>query len=120
MKKIIYLLQIVLVLLTSCDSILEVDNLTKKDTSNFPSSPKDAESALAGCYSILPYGLPSQKSFYLAELLSDDRFGGAGEGDSDTQAVNQMKKVGENMFADGWKQNYTGIFRCNTLIETLA
>ena len=119
MKKIIYLLQIVLVLLTSCDSILEVDNLTKKDTSNFPSSPKDAESALAGCYSILPYGLPSQKSFYLAELLSDDRFGGAGEGDSDTQAVNQMKKVGENMFADGWKQNYTGIFRCNTLIETL-
>lgn len=50
MKKIIYLLQIVLVLLTSCDSILEVDNLTKKDTSNFPSSPKDAESALAGCY----------------------------------------------------------------------
>ncbi len=23
------------------------------------------------------------------------------------------------MFADGWKQNYTGIFRCNTLIETL-
>lgn len=119
MKKIIYLLQIVLVLLTSCDSILEVDNLTKKDTSNFPSSPKDAESALAGCYSILPYGLPSQKSFYLAELLSDDRFGGAGEGDSDTQAVNQMKKVGENMFADGWKQNYTGIFRCNTLIETI-
>ena len=30
MKKIIYLLQIVLVLLTSCDSILEVDNLTQK------------------------------------------------------------------------------------------
>ena len=74
---------------------MEVDNLTKKDTSNFPSSPKDAESALAGCYSILPYGLPSQKSFYLAELLSDDRFGGAGEGDSDTQAVNQMKKKWE-------------------------
>jgi len=119
MKKIVYLF-ILTILFSSCDSILDTDNLTKKDTSNFPTTYEDAEASLAGCYSILPFGVPSQKAFYLSELLSDDRFGGAGEGDNDTQAINQLKKVGENMFADAWTQNYKGIFRCNMLLETVG
>lgn len=51
--------------------------------------------------------------------MSDDRLGG-GDNDQSVQAINQFKKVNENMFGTAWTEYYKGIFRCNSLINYLG
>lgn len=102
-----------------CDNLLDTDNLVKKDSSNYPGNPKEAQEALTGCYLILAQINPSENPLMVYELLSDDRFGGAGDGDNRAHALNRLQKDDENMFSDFWKQYYAGIFRCNLLLESL-
>lgn len=121
MKKIwIYL--IVSFLFSGCENFLDTENLTKKDNSNFPKSAADAETALTGVYALLREMTPGEdgQSFFLtAELLSDDRFGGGGPDDRRMHAVDRLKKVDDNMFADVWKQAYRAIYRCNMLLASM-
>ena len=120
MKKIILSL-VCICLFTGCESFLDTDNLMKKDTSNFPKTQKDAEQELTGCYSCvsLPMRDAGQSLFVISELLSDDRLGGGGDDDRRAQAINQLKKVNDNMLPDPWAVGYIGVFRCNMLLETI-
>ncbi|MCC8172275.1 MAG: RagB/SusD family nutrient uptake outer membrane protein [Parabacteroides sp.] len=121
MKK-IWFYAIMALLFTGCEDFLDTENLTKKDNSNFPESAADAETALTGIYALLREMTPGEdgQSFFLtAELLSDDRFGGGGPDDRRMHAVDRLKKVDDNMFADVWKQDYRAIYRCNMLLGSL-
>ena len=40
-----------------CDSFLDTENLTKKDTSNFPKSEVDARQMVTGIYTVMNNGL---------------------------------------------------------------
>lgn len=121
MKKIWICLSMVL-MLSGCEDFLDTENLTKKDNSNFPKTETDANAALTGVYAILREMTPGEdgQSFFMtAELLSDDRFGGGGPDDKRMHAVDRLKKVDEDMFADVWKQDYRGIYRSNMLLECM-
>ena len=121
MKK-IWIYSIIALLLSGCENFLDTENLTKKDNSNFPKSAADAETALTGIYALLREMTPGEdgQSFFLtSELLSDDRFGGGGPDDRRMHAVDRLKKVDDNMFADVWKQDYRAIYRCNMLLASL-
>lgn len=121
MKK-IWIYSIIALLLSGCESFLDTENLTKKDNSNFPKGAADAETALTGIYALLREMTPGEdgQSFFLtSELLSDDRFGGGGPDDRRMHAVDRLKKVDENMFADVWMQDYRAIYRCNMLLSSM-
>lgn len=121
MKKIWIYLSMAL-MLSGCENFLDTENLTKKDNSNFPQTEADANAALTGVYAILREMTPGEdgQSFFMtAELLSDDRLGGGGPDDKRSHAVDRLKKVDEDMFADVWMQDYRGIYRSNMLLESL-
>lgn len=120
MKKVVYFL--FTFLLFGCENFLDTENLVKKDTSNFPQTVEDANQALVGIYATLPFGFggpTSDNPLLVSEILSDDRLGGGGDGDRIMQAYNVMMKTDENMLLTFWTQRFQGIFRANTLLESI-
>ncbi len=123
MKKIVkytFLLWMVVLLGACGDSFLDTESYTKKDDSNFPLTPKDADQSLTAIYAAMAAIDKSQTPFLLGEVMSDDRFGGGGTDNSHIQAVCRFKKVNENMFSGSWHRYYRGIYRCNSLLHSLG
>lgn len=110
--------------LSSCTDFLDVTSKTSLFDQNYYKTIDDAEMALVGCYDgwqITSGGFP----FYLAsEVMSDNCFGATGNGDGrGYQAIDRFdiseSPADANIFEDTWKNYYTGIFRCNTLLMKL-
>ncbi len=120
MKKLIYLFSLAL-LFSSCEDFLDTENLTKKDTSNFPETVDDAELMLTGIYNTLSSASanPQDTYFYAASLASDDQFGGGGENDKLMQALDLLMNYNNSMLENYWSVRYQGIFRANNTIETI-
>lgn len=120
MKKTIILLATAF-LMTSCEKFLDTDSLDKKNTGNFPVNVADANQMLTGIYASLSRAVsnPQHSHFYMAELASDDRFGGGGENDRDMQGLDHLMNTQPDRFLNFWEARYEGIFRANTAIETL-
>jgi len=99
-------------------SILKI---TQKDTSNFPTTVDDAKKSLTGIYSTLSMAISNAADthFYMAELASDDRFGGGGENDKDMQGFDHLMNTKPNRFGTYWEARYKGIFRANMALETM-
>ncbi len=105
--------------LASCEDMLDTVIKSKKDSSNYPRSTKDADELLTGAYSILGRPEPLGNSFMTSELMSDDRFGGGGPDDRSCKAIDQFKKSSDDMFNNSWRAYYFGVFRSNFLIANL-
>lgn len=120
MKKTIILLATAF-LMTSCEKFLDTDSLDKKNTGNFPVNVADANQMLTGIYASLSRAVsnPQHSHFYMAELASDDRFGGGGENDRDMQGLDHLMNTQPDRFLNFWEARYEGIFRANMAIETL-
>lgn len=120
MKNIAYIAATAL-LCMSCESFLDTDNLTKKDTTNFPQTAADADNMVTGAYATLSMAISSPQTtyFYAAELASDDRFGGGGENDKHMMAIDHLMNVGPDAYKDFWDARYKGIFRANMALATL-
>ncbi len=119
MKKILLCITSVC-LMTSCsESFLDTDNLTKKDSSIFPKSTADANQVLTAMYRPImgDANSPQSSSFFIAELMSDDRFGAGGTDDHDVQAIASFKKTSENMYARFWSLRWEGIYRTNFMLK---
>lgn len=119
-KKILCGLTAALMLTGCSDSFLDTDNLTNKDSSNFPKNVSDANEIITGIYrpmmgdADVPYANP----LFVAELMSDERLGAAGKDDPPSQAVANYSKVDENMYSNFWGRMYQGIYRCNYMIAS--
>ena len=123
MKKIIYLVvTAATVLFTGCESFLNTEDLTRKNTSNYPKTLVDAQQVVAGIYNNLSVvnQNPGGSFLFVAEVASDDRFGGGGVNDRLFQAEDLMLSSGVNQNEQFWKDRYKGIFRANNAIETLG
>ena len=108
--------------LASCNDFLSTEDLTRKDSSNFPKTQSDAEQSLTGCYAMLRYLTPDNESEHpmiVAEILSDDRFGGGGPDDAFLHNVDNLTAYNNDMFKEIW-DDYKGIHRCNQLIEQMG
>jgi len=121
-KTILFTVAATAILFSSCDSFLDTENLTQKNTSNYPKTLVDAQQVIAGIYNNLNVqnANPQCSFLYVAELASDDRFGGGGENDKQMQAEDLLMNYGPDMLGQFWKDRYSGIFRANTAIQTLG
>ncbi len=109
-------------LLSSCESFLDTENLTQKDTSNYPESVEDATDLLTGVYNAARSMTMDENGaclFITSEVLSDDRFAGGGPDDMDWHNIEQFKCTNNNMYQDTWANAYKCIFRANMLLETI-
>lgn len=123
MKKLKYLaLSAIALLFASCESFLDTENYTEKNTSNYPQTLADAQQVIAGIYNNLSVvNANPQYSFHMvSELASDDRFGGGGINDRQLQAIDLLMAPGTDMMRQFWIDRYAGIQRANNAIETLG
>ncbi|WP_319502169.1 RagB/SusD family nutrient uptake outer membrane protein [uncultured Draconibacterium sp.] len=116
---------ITLGLLSSCtDSFLNVEPKTQLLDANFYKTQADAEMALVGCYDGYQITVTAF-SFYLTSVVaSDECLGGGGANDGrGLQLMDRFDKsqspADVDIFNDGWKLYYAGIYRCNTLLKKL-
>lgn len=118
MKKYNIIVLLLTLLVISCDDFLDTKDYTNKNDQNFPLSEKDANMSLSSCYHVMA-SLQEFSSYYISDMLSDDRFAGGGPNDFNQQAWDQMKKSSENMQQQTWIRLYQGIFRANKLLEAI-
>lgn len=109
--------------LTSCNDFLTTEDLTRKNSSNFPTSEADAQQALTGCYAMLRFinlGNEAKHPFIVSEILSDERFGGGGPDDVFLHNVDNLTAYNNDMFKEIWDDDYKGVHRCNQLLEQIG
>lgn len=121
MKKLVYIIAVSFLLLTGCEAFLDSENLTKKDTSNFPSAEIDAVQMINGIYSTLNNAVinPDDNPFYTYEMAGDDRLGGGSTSNRNAQSADRLLNCKVSTFESIWKVRYSGIFRANNAILTL-
>jgi hypothetical protein len=120
MKKIVlYILGICL--LSGCSDFLTLEDLTQKNSSNFPQTQDDIYSSLLSAYAAIGEieGVYWQHFLILSETMSDDRFGGGSTVDRMILAVNEYKKNQDNMYSYVWGKYYKGIHRVHFVLESL-
>ncbi|NIG54229.1 RagB/SusD family nutrient uptake outer membrane protein [Chitinophaga sp. Cy-1792] len=117
MKKLLFLF-IAGSMLASCGKkFLETSPLDRKTIDAFYKTPADAYQGLVSAYSMLDqdgYG----NILLTSEIASDDAFGGGGNAD---QGLNQWDKFinMNDINAAAWSKYYTGIYRCNILLQNI-
>jgi hypothetical protein len=110
------------ILCTGCESFLDTENLTQKNTANYPGTIAEVKQMVTGIYNSLSLvNANPQKSFlFVSELASDDRLGGAGANDQLCQAIDFMMTSGMDMLDNFWTDRYVGVQRANTAIAKLG
>jgi starch-binding outer membrane protein, SusD/RagB family len=120
MKKNI-LLFIFAIVLVSCEDFLDTTDLVRKNSSNFPQTQAEVFNALAGAYAPLTSNsMQHNGAHFMSTLTSDECFGGGGDGDHAWQSMSALLRTGDNRHGGGWGQNYQGIFRCNSLLQSIS
>jgi hypothetical protein len=123
MKKIFLLLLTVVVIAGCSESFLDTVPLTSKTNNDFYKTTTDMEQALTAAYVTMvavPNGsVLNAYPFVISELMSDDRFGGGGDNDLTPRAICDFKIDGSDMYLGAWRRYYTGIYRCNMILENI-
>ena len=109
------------VVFTSCEDALDTKNYTQADTSNFPARPMDMDNLMAAAYSVLNHmqSNPNQFPYQLDNLMSDDCNGAGGLNDPEVKAISHFLNFSETQFDLQWECTYKGIYRANTILETV-
>ena len=122
-KNLLYVICAICVVcgLCACDDFLDTDNLTKKDTSNFPVSESDAVQMVNGIYAAMNRNLadPEEDPFFIFDIASDDRLGGGSQSNIGAQGVDRLMNAYLDWMKPLWKQRYAGINRANNALETI-
>ena len=105
----------------ACEDFLDTDNLTMKDTSNFPINETDATQMVNGIYSVMNRNLadPEEDPFFVFDIASDDRLGGGSQSNIGAQGVDRLMNAYVDWMKPLWKQRYAGINRANNALETI-
>ena len=100
-----------IVLACSCDDFLDTENLTMKDTSNFPVNETDAVQMVNGIYSIMNRNLadPEEDPFFIFDIAGDDRLGGGSQSNIGAQGVDRLMNAYVDWMKPMWQQRYAGI-----------
>lgn len=120
MNRLIYISIILTALLfTSCgEEFLETKNLYEKLDVDFYKTPQDITEALTASYSTLAINAGNNNLMLMANLMSDDCFGGGGEADNLFHDLDRFEQVaGEDQWLPAWQSLYQGIFRVNMIIS---
>lgn len=121
MKKIIFALLSVCLLMVSCEkieSLLDTTNYQKADTSNFPATEKDATQVVNSIYAARTYygKDPKRQPIWRNTTAGDEMIG---DGNTETQGIDRLMEDSAENFADSWKDHYATIFRANFALEAI-
>lgn len=126
--KAIKICAIALVLLSagSCKkSFLDTEPITSVTDENFYKTPKDAYTALVGCYDGLQIVWSDGVALPVAaEIMSDNAFGGTGASDGfGYQMIDEFDRnrspSDQNLYERNWILYYQALYRCNMLISKM-
>ena len=108
-------------LFAACDDFLDTDNLTMKDTSNFPLNETDAYQMVNGIYAVMNRNLadPEEDPFFIFDIASDDRLGGGSQSNIGAQGVDRLMNAYVDWMKPLWQQRYAGINRANNALESI-
>lgn len=121
MKKLLYTIAIgAMILVTSCDSYLDTENLYNKNLDSFYRTPTDINEAMNGVYNALFVNGAHSNEHIAANLLSDLMLGGGGPDDISAKNVDQFKDPSEDTYKDLWVETYNGVSRANAIIEAVT
>ncbi|MCQ2229196.1 MAG: RagB/SusD family nutrient uptake outer membrane protein [Bacteroidales bacterium] len=123
MKKIFLMAATAVLALTSCEDFLDSQDYTGKNSTNFPTTNEDVDKMVAAVYKSCFYG-PFQGNnleqyFSVANIMSDDMFGGAGLGDPWWQAIDKLMYAQTNQMSDLWTYAYETIARANSALNVI-
>ena len=112
-------------LFSSCSkTFLDSEPKSQLLDENFYKTEADANMALVGCYDGYQITSSEFAIYMVATIASDECFGAKGANDDrpyeliDRFDINQSP-ASNNIFNDTWSEYYTGIYRCNTLLQKL-
>lgn len=108
---------------SGCDDFLDSQDYTGKNSTNFPSTTEDVNKMVAAVYKSTFYG-PFQGNnleqyFSVANIMSDDMFGGAGVGDPWWQGLDHLMYAQTNQMQDLWTYSYEAIARANSALSVI-
>ncbi len=120
MKKIFLILSVAF-LAFGCETFLDTESYTERNTGNFPMTEEDAKQLVIGIYSTLyeDTGSPGETYFMTAALACDDCFGGGGMDDLAAQSMDHLMYSDLNMHGGYWEAYYQGIGRANMAVANL-
>lgn len=101
------------------DEFLTQKDLYDKSDETYYRTEQDVKEALAGAYSVLPSYGGSINPTFMANLLSDDCFGGGGSGDLRFHDLDLFTNQSNDNYYDFWKEYYKGVLRANMLIKRI-
>ena len=121
MKRLTYIIAASIFLFAGCESFLDTESYTKKNTSNFPATQSDAELMITGIYASMNdlIANPESHPYFIFEMAGDDRFGGGSTSNRGSQSLDRLMNAGVSFLEPLWQERYSGIFRANNAIETM-
>jgi starch-binding outer membrane protein, SusD/RagB family len=108
-----------IVLFSSCNDLLDTENLYDKSQETFYSTPTDIDEAMNGVYNALFVDGVHSEEHVAANLLSDEMLGGGGPDDKSAKDVDQFVDPSEDTYRDLWKETYNGVVRASAIIEAV-
>ena len=108
---------------SSCEDFLDSENYTGKDSTNFPGTEKDVDQMVAAVYKSTFYAPfeanTLEQYFSVANLFSDDMFGGAGKGDPHWKALGHLMYNQGEQLNQLWVAGYEAIARANAALAVV-
>lgn len=119
MKKIQYILILFLIAaFTSCnEDFLVKDNLYEISDATYYSNPDQIEAALTAAYACIPTDAATNDPIFVANLMSDDCFGGGGTNDNGFHDTDAFTNSTDSYYQTIWEVSYQGILRVNMIIN---
>ncbi len=120
MKKISITLFAAVALFSGCTNFLDTENIYGKDLTDFYSTPDEIEEALASIYTTMYAYDSGGNEASIANYMDDITLGGGAAGGLDDAVyIDSYNSYGVDYYAEMWTDTYTGVYRCNALIERL-
>jgi starch-binding outer membrane protein, SusD/RagB family len=119
MKKLKYIASIILVFsaLSCAENFLDTKDLYEQSDENFYSNSEEIAAALTAAYASLPLDPGNNNPFIVAELMSDDCFGGGGVNDNGFHGTDAFVEATDDYYLPLFETTYQGILRVNMILN---
>lgn len=120
MKKISFILMItVIILVSSCEKKLDQIPISTATTATFYAQPSDFIQAVNATYNTMR-GYPD-RLMELSEVRSDNIYPSNNDVARDHDPINNFApNIASNVYVEeGWRSNFNGIFRANTVLDQI-
>lgn len=118
MKRIHYIIISLAVLFTACsEDFLVKENLYEISDASYYQNAEQINAALTATYACLSPDWGADNPMLIANLMSDDCFGGGGSNDIGFHEIDNFTALDKSKYIGVWETTYRGILRANMIIN---